>query len=49
MKWLGVLTSAILLLGMTQAQAQSYPSRAITFVVTPPAAAVTTNVMARDG
>jgi len=44
MKWLGVLTSAILLLGMTQAQAQSYPSRAITFVVTAAAGGVTDTV-----
>ena len=44
MKWLGVLTSFILLLGMTQAQAQSYPSRAITFVVTAAAGGVTDTV-----
>jgi tripartite-type tricarboxylate transporter receptor subunit TctC len=44
MKWLGVLAPLIGLLGMTQAEAQSYPSRAVTFVVTAAAGGVTDTV-----
>jgi tripartite-type tricarboxylate transporter receptor subunit TctC len=44
MKWLGVLAPFIGLLGMTQAEAQSYPSRAVTFVVTAAAGGVTDTV-----
>jgi tripartite-type tricarboxylate transporter receptor subunit TctC len=44
MKWLGVLAPFIGFLGMTQAEAQSYPSRAVTFVVTAAAGGVTDTV-----
>ena len=46
MKWLGVIASLIGLLATVQADAQSYPSRPITLIVTAPAGGVT-DVVAR--